>query len=154
MREEGIVIGIEGEEALVQMEAGHREACGSCRMCKDVSGRPVLPARIIPGIVEGQKVVIEIPEMLRLRSILLVFVAPLAAFLAGILILQAIMRAAQITSLRDELSVAAGTLLLGAWFVVLYFIERKARKDEQNIARIVAVYPPAGDDGAGNLSRE
>ncbi len=148
------MIEIKGDEAFVQMAVGHREACGSCTMCKNVEGRSVLPVRLIPGIVEGQKVVVEISELLRMRSILLIFVAPLGAFLAGILTSQAIMRAAQVTSLRDELSVAGGVVLLGLWFVILYFLERKARRDERNIACIVAAYPPSAADGVENQGGE
>lgn len=82
MRESGIVIKIDGKIATVELPKS--EACERCRACSlGAGGMMCIEVENRPGAKVGDRVEIEISEGFVVRSLLLIYIGPVAALFIG-----------------------------------------------------------------------
>lgn len=85
MSETGIVVGLHGDQAIVEMEASKEcESCGACRYTS--TGRMVAPVHNTLDAKIGDTVRIDIEPRMVVEAALIVYVLPLAMFFTGYLI--------------------------------------------------------------------
>lgn len=107
----GTVIETDGERAVVEFEAG--QACGTMRACACCGGAQGGPRRVVvrqEGLSVGERVELSIPGYRGYLSTLLVFVLPMAGFIAGMIV------GAQFepTPAHDVATLIGGVIGLGA----------------------------------------
>src|SRR3990172_12833169 len=82
MSETGVVVGLHGDQAFVEMEASKEcEACGACRYTK--TGRMVATVTNSLNARIGDAVKIDIEPQMVLMAAFIVYIFPLAAFFVG-----------------------------------------------------------------------
>ncbi len=131
MREDGIVVKIDGQNALVEVNC---EGCKSCAAKAFCSGgdKRVLTVQNKSGVKLGDKVEIEIPRRSFYTSLSLVFIIPIILLFGGFLVFNHL--------LGDVISGLIGLGLLVGWFVVLKQIDKKQKKRINFIPKIISVY--------------
>ena len=107
MRDEGIVLVIRGDHALVRMSG--KSGCEGCSSCSTTSGCNVeLEALTTEGVVAGSRVVVEVSSVGAAVSAVLVFVLPLLGLVAGVLV-------------GSQLGGTGGSLGLGFGALIVFF---------------------------------
>ena len=141
MREEGTVVGVEGERVRVRLRAGPQ--CGSCCACAAMGGgeRELEVAADEPPAV-GSRVVVEISAPNAVLGAVLVFVVPLIGLVGGVLVGD-YWQPLGLSGNADSLVLGFGLLavLLGAGAAIDRFVLR-ARLPEPAIVAVLG--PGAG----------
>lgn len=115
MRETGIVDAVEKGEVLVRLK--RHGACLGCRACSIGSGGDmVIKAIAADKVQKGDQVTIEIDSISLLKAIVMVYLLPTAAFLAGILAGLRMAPLLGIYEYKEIFSVLVGIALLFASF--------------------------------------
>lgn len=129
MREEGVIVGVEGERARVRIERS--DACSRCRVCVPMGdGSMVIEAKNMRGAVIGERVSIEVDDSRHLRAAFMVYILPLMGLIAGCLMGTALAGSEAVGFLCG-----AGMLILV--FVVLHWYDKKIGTRDQSWPRIV-----------------
>lgn len=129
VREEGVVIGVDGDKARVRIERS--DACSRCRVCVQMgNGSMVIGAKNVIGSGVGERVSVEIDDSRHLRAAFMVFILPLAGLLVGCLMGLAFTGSEKIGCLTG-----AGMSILV--FMVLRWCDRKIGTRDQSWPRIV-----------------
>jgi len=80
----GTVVEVAGEEAVVRLDRGRSEACGSCCACSAFGG-PEPRLRVECGELQvGDRVTVKVPQVNPCLGMALVFGLPLALFIVGL----------------------------------------------------------------------
>ena len=138
MRENGIVVRVDGGRAIVRIHHRPDPSCRGCTLCKPEGSLKFVLTVDADGLAEGDLVTLEIPVPSAWQGILLVFAVPLAALVAGLAIGGSWPGLQRAVGLGAE---AAG-LVLGAALAILAFaaaafVDRRFRR--RNKARVVQV---------------
>jgi len=137
VREEGVIVGIEGERARVRIERS--DACSRCRVCVPMGdGLMVIEAKNTRGAVVGERVSIEVDESRHLRAAFMVYILPLIGLIAGYVTGTALAGS-------EKVGFLCGVGMLIVVFAVLHWYDRKIRTRDQSWPRIVGRLA----DGAG-----
>lgn len=137
MKEAGVVHSVKNGEILVTLK--RHAACLGCKACSIASGgdmviKAIAPDKVRPyakdsdaGIKVGDRVTIEIDSISILKAIVMVYLLPTAAFLAGILAGLKMALLLGIYEYKEALSILTGVVLLGASLFLMrkYGIKRK-----------------------------
>jgi sigma-E factor negative regulatory protein RseC len=129
MREEGVVVGLDGDKARVRIRRS--DACGKCRICVPLGdGSMVIGAKnaICAGV--GDRVSVEIDDSRRLSASFMVFILPLVGLLLGCLVGLALSGSEKIGFL-----LGAGMFILV--FMALRWYDRKTGTRDRSWPRIV-----------------
>lgn len=89
MEEKGVVKEIKGNTAVVEIQKTTSDECSSCSVgvCSHAGDTTrIMRVDCVPGLAVGQKVTLEVTGPSAYKGILLLFVAPIAAFITGGLI--------------------------------------------------------------------
>jgi len=89
MEEEGIVVELKGGSAVVKMEKGGCEGCGSAEICQSTGDDRLLDAENRAGASPGQRVTVDVDSGAFLKASLVVYMTPvlflfLGAWLGGV----------------------------------------------------------------------
>lgn len=129
MREEGVVVGLDGDTARVRIRRS--DACGKCRICVPLGdGSMVIGAKnsLCAGVGEGVRV--EIDDSRRLSAAFMVFILPLAGLLAGCL-------AGLALSGSEKIGFLLGAGMFILVFAMLRWYDRKIGTRDRSWPRIV-----------------
>ncbi|MGR3310351.1 MAG: SoxR reducing system RseC family protein [Candidatus Brocadiales bacterium] len=84
MEEQGIIKDITGNTVLVEIEKKTAAECSSCGICSHAGDTTrIMRVDCIPGLAVGQKVTLEVTGPSAYQGMLLLFVAPIVAFITG-----------------------------------------------------------------------
>jgi len=83
LEEEGIVVELKGQTAVVRMDAGGCEGCGSAGICKTSGDDRMLMAENRAGASVGQRVVVDVESGAFLRASLIVYMTPVLFLFFG-----------------------------------------------------------------------
>ncbi len=126
MKEAGVVHSVKNGEILVTLK--RHAACLGCKACSIASGGDMVIKAIASDKVKvGDRVTIEIDSISILKAIVMVYLLPTAAFLAGILTGLRMALLLGIYEYKEALSILTGVALLGASLFLMrkYGIKRK-----------------------------
>ena len=117
MKETGVVHTVGNDEALVRLK--RHTACLGCRACSISSGGEMLiKAAFTDKIQPGDRVSVEIDSISFLKAVVMIYLFPTAAFLAGILAGLRISPLLGINEHKELLSIIVGVALLLASLVL------------------------------------
>ena len=123
MGESGMVVGIEGDNALVEMEASKEcEACGACRYTE--TGRMVASVSNSLSARVGDTVKIDIEPKLVLAAAALIYIMPIVFFFVGYGLLAWI--ASSLGADSEAVAIAGGLTFLVLSFLAVRAIDRQA----------------------------
>ena len=89
--EKGIIKSIQGNRATVEIVKSDTKECKSCGTCAGIENKSnILEVNVIPGVVVGQQVTLQIVERSPYKSVILLLVLPIINMLIGSLIGQKI----------------------------------------------------------------
>ena len=121
MGETGVVVGLHGDQAFIEMEASKDcEACGACRYTK--TGRMVSTISNTLNAQIGDVVKIDIEPQLVLMAAFVVYILPIAGFFVGYAI--GLWFGRLLNFFAERLGLAGGT----AFLVLSYFAVRAIDK--------------------------
>ncbi|HHT9125380.1 MAG TPA: SoxR reducing system RseC family protein [Candidatus Brocadiia bacterium] len=84
MEEKGIIKDIKGNTAVVEIQKKASDECSRCGICASAGDTTkIMRVDCVPGLTIGQKVTLEITGPSAYKGILLLFVAPIVAFITG-----------------------------------------------------------------------
>jgi len=131
MREEGTVVAVKGEAVVVELAP--RGGCGRCRLCiPGPAGMMRVEAENKDRAGIGDRVVLDIDDRRQLRAAFLVYILPVAGFMAGYAV-------AAMFSPSEGAGLAAGlSALAGVYLAVRYYDRRITRRGEM-WRKVVAV---------------
>ncbi|MCF6155534.1 MAG: hypothetical protein E3K36_09840 [Candidatus Brocadia sp.] len=85
--EKGIIKYINGNQATVEIIKPNSQECKSCGVCMGIENNPnLLEVNAFPGLGVGQQVTLKITEHSPYKSMILLFILPIANLLAGSLL--------------------------------------------------------------------
>lgn len=129
VREEGVIVGVEGGRASVRIERS--DACSRCRVCVPMGdGSMVIEAKNMRGAVIGERVSIEVDDSRHLRAAFMVYILPLMGLIAGYLTGTAL-------GGSEAVGFLCGAGMLVLVFVVLHWYDKKIGRRDQSWPRIV-----------------
>ncbi len=123
MSEKGVVVGLEGNRAIVEMEASKDcEACGACRYTE--SGRMVTPVVNTLSAKPGDMVRIDIEPQVVIAAALVVYILPIVMFFAGYGLFLWIGRVSGLTS--GAVGIAGGLVFLASSYFAVRSVDKRA----------------------------
>lgn len=138
-REEGTVVALDGGTARVRL--ARRDACVGCRVCATLGlGEMALEARNLSGARVGDGVVVEVTGPSPLRAALLVYGAPLTAFIAACV-------TGAILTESDGAGLAIGAAAFLCACAVLNRYDRRVRRSGNYSATVTGRTGNGGRDG-------
>jgi len=147
MREQGVVREVKDGKAYVEIALDKDPACASCSAlrgcCRIGPGTTRIELDAPAGLRAGDRVLLEVPTPSPLRSALLLLLAPLLLFVAGMGFGHWLVTRGALGG--DEGSAAIGIALMGAWYVGTWLHERRAARSPERCPRIVSA-PLSGQD--------
>ena len=137
MKETGIVHAVKDGEVLVRLK--RHAACLGCRACfLSSSGDMIIKAITSDRIKVGDQVTIEIDSISIIKAILVVYLLPAIAFLAGIFAGLRIAPLLGIYKHKEIFSILIGLFLLGAFmFLARWYGIKKSKTYQARITRII-----------------
>jgi len=129
LREEGVIVGVEGERVRVRIERS--DACSRCRVCVPMGdGSMVIEAKNARGAGVGDRVRIEVDDSRHLRAAFMVYILPLIGLIAGYLTGTALAGSEKVGFL-----LGAGVLMV--IFLLLHCYDRKVGTRDQSWPEVV-----------------
>ena len=149
MRERGIVVNIEGGAADVALLHEESARCHSCSGCGGSCGRAraTFHAGAPAGLTVGDEVTLEISTPGPARSALLLMLAPMILFIAGVSLCTWLQERGDLPT-GGGWAALAGVGLMTLWYVAVGFYDRRLRNDPAHAPRIVA-WPGGSGDAIG-----
>ena len=84
MEEKGVIKDIKGNIAVVEIQKKASDECARCGVCVSAGDTTkIMRVTRVPGLAVGQKITLEVSGPSAYKGILLLFVAPIAAFITG-----------------------------------------------------------------------
>jgi positive regulator of sigma E activity len=84
MEEQGVIKDIKGNTAIVEIQKKSPDECSTCGICAHAGDTTrIMRVNCVPGLAVGQKVTLEVTGPSAYKGMLLLFVAPVAAFIIG-----------------------------------------------------------------------
>ena len=140
MEETGVVIDVKGDTVLIRTEK--KSACDSCAskdVCHSVSEKDVVLEALNPvGARKGDRVVFTVHTTTLVKAGLLVYLFPLVAFIAGVVVGQLFGDSLGWAD-RDILSAFLGFGLMAVVFVVLNLYSRKRERMKEYMPQVVRI---------------
>jgi len=142
MEETGIVTGVQGRMARVRLM--RQATCDRCGIC-GIGQRPEIEVEVpnSAGARPGDQVRLAVESGAVLRAAVAAYVVPLAAWLAGYLLLSAILGVTGVGRFREALAIAGGFLCLGLSYFWIRSYDRRA--GDRFVPRMIEVVSP--EDG-------
>jgi positive regulator of sigma E activity len=138
-REAGIVVSVSGGEAVVRIRHRPDPSCRGCTACKPEGGLQFVLTVDDDGLSEGDRVTVEIPVPSPWQGILLVFVVPLAALVAGLGVGASWSGLQKAVGLGAEgTGLALGAALAALSFALAALVDRRFRR--RNKPRVIEVH--------------
>lgn len=149
MREEGCVVSVKDEAAIVAMPISKEcESCGACLMAG--SGRELLLlATNAAGASEGDRVEVEIASGRVIAAAFIIYMIPILLTIVGFLIGSAIAGGSEDSGLPIVLAV----LFLVASFIGVWLYDLRLRRVERRQAVITRVIGRDQEDTTSRISR-
>ncbi|HHD12180.1 MAG TPA: hypothetical protein ENK42_07040 [Deltaproteobacteria bacterium] len=140
MEETGTVIEVRGDTVLIRTEKKSAcESCASREVCHSVSEKDVVLEALNPiGAKKGDRVVFTVHATTLVKAGLLVYLFPLAGFIAGVVAGQLLGDALPAID-KDLLSALLGFGLMGVVFVVVNLYSRKKERLKEYMPRVVRI---------------
>ncbi len=124
MSEKGVVINLQGDQAIIEMEASKDcEACGACSYSRE--GRMVTPVTNSLRAKVGDSVEIEIEPQVVLVAAAIVYILPIVLFFAGYALGLWVGRLLEFNT--DLFGILGGTLFLLTSFWAVRILDKRAR---------------------------
>lgn len=134
----GRIIGIDGSEAVIEVERNSACAkCGICHMGETQSLRLVVQNSI--GAQVGNRVLIEMDKSSVLKAGTIVYLLPLLAFLTGIALAYGLDTVVDLPGSPDWWGIGAGFVLFALVFVVIRLREPVYKKNPEYVPTIVRI---------------
>lgn len=84
MEEKGVIKDIKGNIVIVEIQKKASDECSKCGICASAGDTTkIMQVTHVPGLAVGQKITLEVSGPSAYKGILLLFVAPITAFIAG-----------------------------------------------------------------------
>ena len=143
----GKVLGVQGNEAVVELE--RNRACDKCGVCHmGETNKLQLAVLNEIGAEIGQRVLINVEDRSLLKAGMIVYLIPLLALLSGIGLVYGVWGMLDVPGGPDWYAIGLGFLLFALAFVIIRKLEPRWKKNPKfnlNIVRIVEDYEEITD---------
>ncbi len=141
IEEEGTVVEVRDDIAVIK--AKRTTACEKCvskKICQSVSETEMMVEAINPvGAHQGDEVVFTVGAATMLKAGVLIYLFPLLAFIAGVVVGQAVVPGITPELNKDLASTVLGFIFLTATYLLLSIYSKSAEKNRTYMARILRV---------------
>lgn len=139
IRENGVVVALEGEAATVAMSSSAHAQCKSCGVCRAAAGgkQMLLDVPAPEGTRVGDRVTVEIPVPGPGRSAALLLLAPAVLFVAGIAVSEWLRQRGTVPW-GSGVSVLIGLGLMLLWYLAAGVYDRHLRMSPEHRPRIIS----------------
>ncbi|MCK4329144.1 SoxR reducing system RseC family protein [candidate division WOR-3 bacterium] len=131
MQEDGIIIKIDGQDALVEVNPEGCITCTAKAFCSGGEKRIVKAENKIRAKL-GDKVTLKIPRRGFYLSLSLIFIIPIVLLFGGFIIFYRL--------LGEGIAGLIGLILLIAWFIALKWIDKIQRDKKTFKPKIITIY--------------